>query len=129
MNLRLSVPEEVKFEGEVVKVSAESQNGWFTVLPRHIDYVATLVPGLLGFEDTAAQEVFFAIDEGVLVKVGSEVLVSVRNAMRGPDLAQLRHAVVEHFLNLDERQRKARAALLRLEADFVRHYLELGERR
>ncbi len=67
------------------------------------------------------------MDNGILVKCGSEVLVSTRNAVRSADLKSLRKTVQEHFVVLDDRERRARSALVRLEADFVRRYLELED--
>jgi len=109
---------------ETSKVTAEAENGSFTLLPRHIDSVAALVPGLLSYE-SAGQEMFVAIDEGILVKRGDEVLVSVRGAVRGANLGQLRQTVEEQFKMLDERERKARSAVARIEAGVVRRFTEL----
>jgi F-type H+-transporting ATPase subunit epsilon len=39
-----------------------------------------------------------AVDEGVLVKTGMDVLVSVRRAIGGTDLGQLHEAVEKEFL-------------------------------
>jgi F-type H+-transporting ATPase subunit epsilon len=131
MRLKIALPTRLLYEGQVRKVSAEAVNGSFTLLPRHIDFVTALVPGILFF-DTAGQEtkeVFFAVDEGILVKCGSDVLISTRNAVRGADLESLHRTIREHFETLDEQERRARSALVRLEADFVRRYLEMGSER
>ncbi len=126
MNLRILLPTRILIDRPVDKVIAEAENGSFCLLPRHIDMTAALVPGLLSF--TADQEEqFVAIDEGVLVKNGADVLVSVRDAVIGPDLGLLRLMVRERFEALDEREKRARSALVRLEADFVRRFIELRE--
>jgi F-type H+-transporting ATPase subunit epsilon len=119
-------PIEVLLEEEVVKVTAEGPNGSFCLLPRHIDFVSLLAPGVLIFEAADGHESFVALDEGVLVKVGGEVLVSVLNAARSPDLGHLRRIVEEQFRELDEHERAVRTTLARLETDFVRRFLELG---
>ena len=49
-----------------------------------------------------------AVDEGVLVKTGLDVLVSVRRAIGGTDLGQLREAVEKEFLTLDEHEQSVR---------------------
>ncbi len=69
------------------------------------------------------------MDEGVLVKRGDEVLVSTRQATRGTDLQELRNKVREEFATLDDRERAAQAAAAKLEASFLRSYLELAEER
>lgn len=122
MGLKILLPNEVFLERSVTKVVAESDNGHFCLLPRHIDFVAILLPGLLTFEDSG--EHFVAIGGGTLVKCGREVLVSVRNAARDADLGQLRHVIAEQFEAVDERERMARSAAARLEAGLVRRFLE-----
>jgi len=124
VRLKILLPAEMALDEETSKVTAEAENGSFTLLPRHIDFVAALVPGLLSYE-SAGQEMFVAIDEGILVKRGDEVLVSVRGAVRGANLGQLRQTVEEQFKMLDERERKARSAVARIEAGVVRRFTEL----
>jgi F-type H+-transporting ATPase subunit epsilon len=126
MRLKVLLPSEVLLDKEVSKVIAEADNGSFCLLPRHIDFVAALVPGLLSFTIDEGHEEFLAIDEGILVKCGAEVLVSTRTAVRGPDLGALRLTVEERFRHIDEREKQARAATARLEADLVRRFMELG---
>ena len=128
MRLKVLLPNEVFLISEVTKVIAEAQNGCFCLLPRHVDFVAALVPGLLGFEDESHQEHFLAIDEGVLIKCGPEVLVSTRCAAgNGGDLGKLRHVVEEQYQELDERERLARSAAARLEAGLVRRFMEFDK--
>lgn len=124
MRLKILLPAEIALDEETTKVTAEGENGSFTLLPRHVDFVTALVPGLLSYE-SAGQEVFVAVDEGILVKRGDEVLVSTRGAVRGANLGQLRQAVEEQFKTLDERERKARSAVARIEAGVVRRFTEL----
>jgi F-type H+-transporting ATPase subunit epsilon len=129
MRLKIVLPTKLLYKGEVSKVSAEALNGSFTMLPQHIDFVTALVPGILFFEtaEEDREEIFFAVDKGILVKCGPNVLVSTRNAVRSADLGSLHRTIQEHFVVLDEQERRARSALVRLEADFVRRYLEIGE--
>ena len=127
MRLKLLVPTEVLVDQRVTKIITEDENGSFCLLPHHIDFLAALVPGLLSFEDENGKEQFAAIDEGLLVKRSDEVLVSVRQAVRGGDLGQLRRTVSEQFAILGDRERAAHSAVAKLEASFLRSYLELAE--
>ena len=61
-----------------------------------------------------------AVDEGVLVKTGPDVLVSVRRALGGTDLGQLREAVAQEFLTLDEHEQSVRSVMAKLETGFLR---------
>jgi len=124
MRLKVLLPTRVVADEDVQKISAEAENGCFTLLPRHIDFVTSLVPGLLSYE-TEGKESFLATDEGILVKAGEEVFVSVRDAVGGVPLGEVRAIVEERFLTMDERERKARSILAKFEADFVRSFLEM----
>lgn len=129
MKLKVLLPTEVFVDEEVKKVTAEAGNGSFCLLPRHIDFVAALVPGLLSFEtEMEGEEVFLAVAEGVLVKSGHEVLVSVRSAVKGGELGELRRIVEEKFKVLDDKEKTARTAMGRIEAGFVRRFLEVQKR-
>lgn len=128
MKLKVLLPTEVLLEEEVVKVNAEAENGSFCLLPRHIDFVTALVPGLLSFESRDGQETFLAVDEGILVKCGPEVFVSTAHAVRGDNLGALKQTVEREFRVLDEREKQTLFALLKLEADFVRRFIKLEEK-
>ncbi len=129
MTLKVMLPTEVLLEEPVVKVIAEAENGSFCLLPRHIDFTASLVPGILSFTDPDGEEQYAALDNGILVKCGGEVLISALNGVLGEDLTQLRHLVAKRFVTLDEQQRTARSALARLEAGVVRQFMEMEEQR
>ncbi len=128
MRLKVLTPTLIIVNQETTKVIAEAENGSFCLLPRHIDFLAALVPGILSFFTREGQEEFVAVDEGILVKVGQEVLVSTRNAVRSSELGKLRETVIREFQVKDEREKKALAAGARLEADIVRKFMKLGER-
>jgi F-type H+-transporting ATPase subunit epsilon len=126
MTLRVLLPEKVVLEREVTKVVAEGQNGSFGLLPRHVDYVEALVPGILSFVPVGNEdEGFAAVDEGVLVKCGAEVLVSVRNAVVGPELGRLEETVRSRFEQVDEREQAMRTALAKLESEVVHRFIDV----
>jgi F-type H+-transporting ATPase subunit epsilon len=125
MKLKVLLPYQVFAEiGEVSRIIAETPQGSFGLLPHRLDCVAALEPGILTYETRTSGEVYIAVDAGILVKAGEDVLVSVRNAIGGTDLGKLREAVAREFVNLDENERQVRAVLARLESGFVRHFTE-----
>ncbi|WP_283745675.1 F0F1 ATP synthase subunit epsilon [Sideroxydans sp. CL21] len=125
MRLKILLPYQVYAEiDDVSRIVVETPQGSFGLLPRRLDCVAALEPGILTYETKAQGEVYIAVDEGILVKAGADVLVSVRNAIGGTDLGTLRDAVARDFVNLDENERQVRAVLARLESGFVRHFTE-----
>lgn len=127
MRLKLLTPTETVMDEVVVKINAEGPDGLFCLLPRHRDWVATLVPGILSLTTPDGGEAFVAVDQGVLVKCGDEVLVSVRRAVRDGDLRQLRGVVEARFRRYDDQEKAARSAVARLEAGVIRRFLELQE--
>lgn len=126
MKLKVLLPFRVFTEKEdVMRIVAETPQGSFGFLPRRLDCIAPLAPGILTYETESEGEVFIAIDEGVLVKTGVEVLVSVRGAIGGTELGALRTAVEREFLILDEREQNVRSVLAKLESGFIRRFIEL----
>jgi len=127
IKLEILTPEKIVVSESVDKVIAEGGNGHFCLLPRHIDYLSDLVPGILTYW-TGQDEHFLAVDEGFLVKYGEMVYVSVRNAIEGEVLEELETAVHDRFRNLDKREEEIRIALNQLEADFIRRFIEMEKR-
>ena len=120
ISLKVLLPFEVFAEKSgVSRVVAETREGSFGLLPHRLDCVAALAPGILTYETDLDGEVFVAVDEGVLVKAGMNVLVSVRRAQSGKDLSQLRAAVERDFLTLDEHEKSERSTLAKLEGGLV----------
>ncbi|WP_292796052.1 F0F1 ATP synthase subunit epsilon [Nostoc sp. NMS7] len=127
MRLKVVLPTKILIETAAIKVIAEAENGIFCLLPRHIDFVATLIPSLLSFISPQGQEQFFAIDQGILIKHGDEVTVATQNAVQGGDLGMLKKTVEQQFHLIDEREKTARSVLEKLEINTIRHFIELGE--
>ena len=126
MTLRVLLPFQVFTEKTgVSRVVAETREGSFGLLPHRLDCVAALAPGILTYETEADGEVFVAVDEGVLIKTGTDVLVSVRRALGGSDLAKLRAGVEREFLAVDEQERSVRSVVAKLEAGFLRRFVSL----
>lgn len=126
MNLEILLPQKRLLDVEITRLVAESTDGSFCLLPRHIDTTAAIVPGLLAFETASdRRDVFAAVDEGVLTKAGSQVRVAVRRAVLRDDLIALEDTVETVFRHHTEPERRARRALARLESNFVRRLLEL----
>lgn len=125
MKLKVLLPAEVFLTQEVTKVVAEAENGLFCLMPQHVDFTAALVPGVFSYTTGDGAEHYLAIDMGTLVKKGSEILVSTRNAFQSAELGHLKEVIIRQFEEIDEREKKARAAAARLELDMLRRFMEL----
>jgi F-type H+-transporting ATPase subunit epsilon len=108
----------------VSRIVAETPEGSFGLLPHRRDCVTALAPGILVYQGEAESETYVAVDEGVLVKTGLDVLVSVRDAMGGTNLGQLREAVEREFLRLDSRERNVRSLMAKMESSLIRRLAE-----
>ena len=125
MNLRILLPFRIFADKTgVSRIIAESLGGSFGLLPHRLDCVAALEPGILTYETEAEGEVYVAVDEGVLIKTGQDVLVSVHNAILGTDLSQLRETVKKEFLTVDENEQRIRSVMAKLESGLVRRLAE-----
>jgi F-type H+-transporting ATPase subunit epsilon len=125
MHLKVLLPTEVFVDSTgVSRIVAETREGSFGLLPHRLDCVAALAPGILTYQLQTEAEIYVAVDEGVLVKTGPDVLVSVRNAIGGTDLAQLHAAVAREFLRRDDQERNVRAVMAKMESDFIRRIAE-----
>ena len=123
MRLKILLPYKVfAEEHQVLRIVAVTHQGAFGILPHRLDCIASLSAGILVFETADAEDIYVAVDEGVLVKTGLDVRVSVRNAMSGKGLGELRAAVEEEFMQLDEQEQKLRSVLRKMESGFVQRF-------
>lgn len=123
MDLKILLPFEVFADLTGVKrIVAETHNGSFGLLPHRLDCTASIAPGILIYETDSLGEVCIAIDEGILVKVGTQVMVSVRNAIGGVELGSLHKAIEKKFLNIDEQEKNVRQVMAKLEIGFIRRF-------
>jgi F-type H+-transporting ATPase subunit epsilon len=121
MKLKILLPFRIFAEKTgVLRIVLETREGAFGLLPQRLDCVAALMPGILIYETEAEGEAYVAVDEGVLVKTGSDVLISVRRAFGGTELGQLRAAVDQAFLSLDDHEQSVRSVLAKMESDLIR---------
>ena len=110
---------------DVKRIVAQTPQGSFGFLPNRLDCAAALSPGILTYETETEGEVYLAVDQGVLVKAGKDVLVSVRNAIGGTSLDKLHEAVTREFLNVGEQEKSVRLVLARMESGFIRHFMDM----
>jgi F-type H+-transporting ATPase subunit epsilon len=130
MNLKVLLPFQIFVQqNEVSRIIVETREGSFGLLPHRLDCVAALVPGLLIYESNGAETSYIAVDEGVLVKSGPEVLISVRRAISGKNLRELHEAVKREFLLLEQREKEVRVALSKMQAAFVGRFAEYKHER
>jgi F-type H+-transporting ATPase subunit epsilon len=125
INLKVLLPFQVFVEAKGVKrIVAQAIQGSFGLLPHRLDCTAALAPGILTYETESDGEVYLAVDQGVLVKTGMDVLVSVRNAIGGTVLDKLHEAVKREFLTVNEQEKTVRSVLAKMESGFLHRLVE-----
>ncbi|MBU0946447.1 MAG: F0F1 ATP synthase subunit epsilon [Proteobacteria bacterium] len=125
MDLKIYLPAGIFIEEKVAKVKGESPVGGFCLLPRHVDYVTALVSGIFSYTDLAGKEFFLALDNGILVKKGQEVMVAARQAVAG-ELGMLNQEVEKMLEARKEREKLNRTTVAKLEAGFLRRFMEFS---
>ena len=121
MHLKILLPFQVFLdETKVASLTVESSGGSLGLLPHRLDCTAALSPGILIYKNESGQEFYIATDNGVLVKTGFEVFISVRKAILGLNLGELQKAVKETFLKETTEELKMRNAMVAMESHFIR---------
>ncbi len=120
MNLKIIFPFKVFSEtNDVTRIVAETNEGSLGLLPQRLDCVAALVPGIFTYETETGGIQYVAVDEGILVKAGAQVMVSVRNAIGGVDLGKLHETVEKEFLEMDESEKSINQVMSKLETSII----------
>ncbi|KIA86009.1 F0F1 ATP synthase subunit epsilon [Kaistella jeonii] len=120
MNLKILLPYKIFADiQDVSSVIMETSEGSYGLLPQRLDYVAALVPGILTYKIKDEKEIYVAVDEGVMVKAGADVLVSVRNAFGGTDLGKLGELVKNEFRSQNETEIGLNSVIAKLEGGFI----------
>jgi F-type H+-transporting ATPase subunit epsilon len=126
VQLKILVPSGVFASiANVARIVVMTPAGSFGLLPHRLDCATVLAPGLLTYEAAPSGEVHLAVDTGVLVKTGADVLVCVRHAIAGADLGQLRQAVDQEMMHLSDQEKSDRSTLAHLESGLIRAFVEL----
>jgi F-type H+-transporting ATPase subunit epsilon len=124
MHLKVLLPSRIFLDLErVSRIVAETRKGSFGLLPHRLDCVAALVPGILA-STWGDHTAYLAVDQGVLVKSGADVMVSVRQAIQGTTLSELHETVKREYLSLDRQERDVREAVARMESALLGRFAE-----
>ncbi len=120
MDLKILLPYRIFAEiKNVSSMVAETSEGSFGLLPHRLDCVAAIVPSIFMYETESKKKQYFAVDQGILVKTGSQVMLSVRNAFGSTDLKKLHESVENEYKKLDDTEREIRSSMAKMESGFL----------
>jgi len=126
MTLKILLPSKVfAYEKEVLSISAEALSGSFGLLPRRLDCVAALAPGILSYQLKTGNQVYLAIDQGILIKIGPSVVISVHNSIGGSDLKSLKVALRNQFIKINDQERSIRSVMAKMESSFLERFAKV----
>lgn len=126
MQLKILLPYGVFAEIKNVKrIVVETTDGSYGILPRRLDCTAALVTGILVYETEDEGEKYIAVNDGILIKAGAQVSISVRHAIGNAPLGKLRAMVEKEMVELDELEIHARNVMAKLETGFLRNFQNL----
>jgi F-type H+-transporting ATPase subunit epsilon len=126
MQLKILLPFKVfAKKGDVKSIIAKTEQGFLGLLPNRLDCVAVLTPGILIWRSNSEGETVIAVDDGILVKAGKEVLISVRDAIGSADINELHSAITKQFLQEGKEEKAMRLSLAKLESGFIHRFAQL----
>ena len=119
MNLRVMTPYSIALNTPVSQVTFEAVDGFFTLKPKHMDFVNVLKPGILSYKKDG-KEAFIACNRGVVVKKGDEVSVSTPLAILGENLDDLKKKIAIDFQAMEQERKEVRVSMARLEVGLTK---------
>lgn len=126
MNLQIFTPIKILLSTTVEKVDVEAIDGFFTLLPKHIDFITALKSGILTY--TIDGEKFYAAcNHGVLVKKGDVVCVSTPLAILGNDLQTLKQTITTSFQEMEQERKELNISIGRLELGLTKGLIHLSQ--
>lgn len=126
MNFKLLTPTQVLFDGPIDKIDVEAIDGFFTLLPRHIDFVTALKSGIVRYTING-QTHYAACDHGVLVKKGDIVRVSTALAIMSNNLESLKKTIATTFKEMEQERKELNLSMARLELGLTKGLMNLSK--
>ena len=125
MILKVMMPNAVLLNTYVDQVTVEAVDGFFTLKPKHIDFVNALKAGILSYKKEG-KEFFVACNRGVVVKKADEVCVSTPLAILSENLDDLKKKITIDFQTMEEERKEVRVSMARLEVGLTKGLASLS---
>ena len=112
---------------DVAHMSIDTPTGSVGFLPRRLDCVCPIIPGILAYRrHSNTEEEYIAVDTGILIKTGKNVRVSVHHAVASTSLAELEQIIHAEFEQLDEQEKLVRSISAGIETKLIRRFVEFS---
>lgn len=126
MQLKIFSPTGIVLDTEISKITFESIDGFWTLLPRHADTVSALTTGILTYQ-LGNKLSYAACYNGVLVKKNETVSVSTKLAVLGDNLDQLKQTIALDFKTMEQERKEINLTMARLEIGLTKGLMALKQ--
>jgi F-type H+-transporting ATPase subunit epsilon len=122
MKLRITTPLSVVVDEDgILALRAEDATGNFGILPRHADFLTSLVMSIVSWQSGNETRHYCAVRGGVLsVNAGQDIAIATREAVTGDDIATLDQTILSRFRADIETERTERVESTRLQLNAIR---------
>lgn len=127
MDLTVYSPLGTVLKTKIKKVTFETLNGYYTLMPKHIDFVSAMNANIVRYTTVENEEKFVACHQGIVVKKGNDVTISVQKAVKSDTLDELQKTILIDFKESEEQRKELNTAMARLEVGLVRGFTQLKE--
>jgi F-type H+-transporting ATPase subunit epsilon len=125
MQFTFVTPQGIVLQQNIRKITLETLDGYYTLLPRHVDFVSALTAGIVTFLSEDNTEKYAACHQGIIVKKGDKITISVQNAVLGETLSELQELIKIEFKQREEQRKQLNTAMARLELGIMRGFKQL----
>ncbi len=123
MQFKVFSPLGILLNEKIKKLDFEAIDGFFTLLPKHIDFVDALTTSIVSYTNEEEKTAYIACDEGILVKKGQEVVLTTKLAILGSDLSKLTQTIETDFKQMREARKEANKTMAQLEINLTKGLL------
>lgn len=125
MQLILTTPQGIILQQNIRKITLETLDGYYTLLPRHVDFVSAVIPSIVSYLPEQENEKYAACHQGIVVKKGDKITLSVQGAVLSETLPELQERIKTEFKQNEEQRKQLNTAMARLELGLVRGFQQL----
>ena len=127
MKLTVFTPLGEILKSKIKKVTVETLNGYYTLLPKHVDFAAAMGENIVTYTTEQNQKKYLACHRGIVVKKGDAVTITVQNAVMSDTLEDLSEVINHDFKQADEQRKELNSAMARLELGIIRGFDRLSK--
>ena len=127
MKLTVFTPIGTVLQCKIKKVTLETLNGYYTLLPRHIDFVSAMEENIVSYTTENDEKKYIACQHGIVVKKADNVTITVQHAVLGNTLDELEEVIKIDFKQSDEQRKELNTAMARLEVGLIRGFNRLNQ--